>query len=353
MNIFDPQSLSATPSGCSEEHAMLNIEYVDPKDPEEGILAITINGVKLGSDDGLEWYTPRAAIGETKVAELPEGVEFRICDEVHDNLILDDSYPSLSITRQNQDLVKLTFEEAHPIQAWSSPQSRLTYCGTKKAIIENWKREGYALKLEKYSEYNDWLFIEYSTTVSSESCRSALAAGALIAQAVEDTTHNQLGPDFWKNEEPSEALIPETEETFATNVVIPLLRELGFQNVRYNHGNREFGKDILFHRYTEFCEIEHWAAQTKLGDISGEAGSLIDKIIHQIDDGFKMPFHDSTSRMQQRISKFAVITSGKFTKNAIEKICEKIENHAARNNVVFVDGERLETLAISSKLRGR
>ena len=330
---------------------MLDIEYVDPKDPEEGILAITINGVKLDSDDGLEWYTPRDVIGETKVAELPEGVEFRICGEVHDNLILDDSYPSLSITRHSQNLIKLTFEEAHHIKAWSSPQSRLTYCETKKAIIGDWKRGSYTLNLEQYSEYDDWVFIEYSTTVSAESCSSAIAAGTLIAQAVEDATHNKLGSDFWKKEGPSEAPAPETEETFAINLVMPLLRDLGFQNVRYNHGNREFGKDILFHRYTEFCEIEHWAVQTKLGDISGEAGSLIDKILHQIDDGFKMPFHDSTSRMQQRISKFAIITSGKFTKNAIEKICEKIENHAARNNVVFIDGERLETLAINSKLR--
>ncbi len=34
-----------------------------------------------------------------------------------------------------------------------------------------------------------------------------------------------------------------------------------------------------------------------------------------------------------------------ITENAIEKICEKIESYAIRNNVVFIDGEKLQTLA--------
>lgn len=58
-----------------------------------------------------------------------------------------------------------------------------------------------------------------------------------------------------------------------------------------------------------------------------------------------MPFYDLYTKQKQRISKLAIIVSGKFTENAIEKICEKIEGHAARNNVVFIDGEKLKTLA--------
>ena len=102
---------------------------------------------------------------------------------------------------------------------------------------------------------------------------------------------------------------------------------------------------VLFARLTEFQELEHWGAQVKFGDISGGARSEIDGMLGQIDDAFKMPFYDLYTRQQQRISKLAIIISGRFTENAIEKICEKIESHAIRNNIVFIDGEKIQTLA--------
>ena len=83
------------------------------------------------------------------------------------------------------------------------------------------------------------------------------------------------------------------------------LRKLGFLNVRYHHGKREFGRDVLFARFTEFQELEHWGAQIKFGDVSGGAQSEVDGMLGQIDDAFKMPFHDLYTRQQQRISKLA------------------------------------------------
>lgn len=58
-----------------------------------------------------------------------------------------------------------------------------------------------------------------------------------------------------------------------------------------------------------------------------------------------MPYYDLYTKQRQRIAKLAIIPSGKFTENAIEKVCEKIESNALRNNIVFVDGEKLATLA--------
>jgi hypothetical protein len=137
----------------------------------------------------------------------------------------------------------------------------------------------------------------------------------------------------------------EDEKSFTLGTVLPIIRKLGFHNVRYHHGKREYGRDVLFARLTEFQELEHWAAQVKFGDVSGEADGDIDVLLGQIDDAFKMPFHDLYTRQRQRISKLAIVISGRFTENAIEKICDKIESHAVRNNVVFIDGEKLRTLA--------
>jgi hypothetical protein len=46
-----------------------------------------------------------------------------------------------------------------------------------------------------------------------------------------------------------------------------------------------------------------------------------------------------------RPAKVCVIISGKFTENAIEKICEKIESYAVRNNILFIDGARIDTIS--------
>ena len=64
-----------------------------------------------------------------------------------------------------------------------------------------------------------------------------------------------------------------------------------------------------------------------------------------------MPFYDLYTKQKQRISKLAIIISGKFTENAIEKICEKIESHVVRNNLTFIDGEKIQTLAEQFKLK--
>ena len=67
-----------------------------------------------------------------------------------------------------------------------------------------------------------------------------------------------------------------------------------------------------------------------------------------------MPFYDLYTKQKQRISRLAITLhrSGKFTDNAIEKICEKIESHAVRNNVIFIDGDKLQTLAERFSGRG-
>ena len=102
---------------------------------------------------------------------------------------------------------------------------------------------------------------------------------------------------------------------------------------------------------TEFQDVEYWGAQIKFGDISGAAEGDVNELIAQADDAFKMPFYDLYTKQKQRVSKLAIVISGKFTENAIEKICEKIESHATRNNVVFIDGVKLSTLA--ERFRGK
>jgi hypothetical protein len=67
----------------------------------------------------------------------------------------------------------------------------------------------------------------------------------------------------------------------------------------------------------------------------------------------KIPFYDLLTKQKERISKLLIVISGNYTENAIEKICEKIENNALKNNVLFIDREKINALVSKFKMNKR
>jgi hypothetical protein len=269
---------------------------------------------------------------------LPEDALFEICSRFEESVIYLDSIP-IYLHRVGDNEVSVKFEDSGRRKYWDGQVGFLPYMEAKKTVVEERSKELNDITLDSYNDDGDYIFLEYSTKFSADSCETIVELAEQIVGEIDGATEMRLGAHVWKPDFGAD------EKQFTLHVVLPILRKLGFCNVRYNHGKREYGKDIVFARHSEFDELEHWGVQIKYGDISGGAGSEIDKIISQVDDAFKMPFYDIYTRQQQRISKFAVVISGKFTENAIEKICEKIESYAIKNNVVFMDGEKLMTLA--------
>jgi len=312
---------------------MINVEQEDGE-----ILSITIDGEGLDSEGDDRWVLPKYLLKGLRVADLPEGAIFQVCDRIEESVIILDSIP-IYIRRTNTCDVEVEFEDMGRRKYWDGQIGFKPYMEAKKAVIEERSAELDDIKLTSYDDDGDYIHLTYSANLNADSCATIVELAEQIIGEIEGATEMRLGAQAWKLD------IGTDEKQFTLQVVLPILRKLGFSNVRYNHGKREYGKDIVFARRTEFDELEHWGVQIKYGDISGGAGSEIDKIISQADDAFKMPFYDIYTRQQQRISKLAVVISGKFTENAIEKVCEKIESHAMRNNLVFLDGEKLLTLA--------
>jgi len=187
-------------------------------------------------------------------------------------------------------------------------------------------------------------FLTFSTEIESQTFEGMIISAEQLIKEIEGAVELTVSSPFKNLEDVRD------EEDFSLSIVIPILRKLGFSNIRYNHGKREFGKDIVFTRKTEFDYFEFWGAQVKCGDISGKANSEIDKIIAQIDDAFKVSFYDLCTKQRERISKLLIVISGSYTENAIEKICEKIENNALKNNVVFIDREKISALSSRFKM---
>jgi len=133
------------------------------------------------------------------------------------------------------------------------------------------------------------------------------------------------------------------EPKFTREVMIPLLNKMKYKKVRYNHGPDEHGKDVIFSEINKFGKEIFYAVQVKAGDISGEANSQIDKIIGQLDDAFCMPFKLLGNEKKQYISFFVIVISGKFTKNAKEKMLEKVPKQY-KQHIFFWDKDKIEDL---------
>lgn len=130
------------------------------------------------------------------------------------------------------------------------------------------------------------------------------------------------------------------EVKFTIEVLLPLFRNMRFFDVKYNHGKREFGKDVTFSEIDKFGVRRNYGVQVKAGDLSGEAGSEIDKIIGQIGDAFSMSYIDTTSREKRYISDLIIAISGRFTDNAKDKIIEKVN----QRNIHFFDIDKVQEL---------
>ncbi len=126
------------------------------------------------------------------------------------------------------------------------------------------------------------------------------------------------------------------EKLFCLEVIMPLLRRMNFQHIRYTHGTREYGKDFTFSEMNSFGYFRYYGLQAKAGNISGGVNSDIDELIGQLDDAFKMPYYELGNTEQRYISTFIIAISGKFTDNAKEKIINKIQK-GLYGSIYFID----------------
>ncbi|MFN6558784.1 MAG: hypothetical protein RMY28_003140 [Nostoc sp. ChiSLP01] len=133
------------------------------------------------------------------------------------------------------------------------------------------------------------------------------------------------------------------EDLYCRELLLLLLRRMGFLFVRYTHGTKEYGKDFTFAEITSFGNYRHYGLQAKAGNISGGVNSQIDELIGQLHDAFSMPFYELGSNEQRYISNFVIAISGIFTENAREKIVEKMPKGLI-GSVYFLDKYRINEL---------
>ncbi|PFJ42614.1 hypothetical protein COI99_30110 [Bacillus cereus] len=139
----------------------------------------------------------------------------------------------------------------------------------------------------------------------------------------------------WFSEHPN-------ENEFRKKVLVPLLKKMGYLNVRDNHGPHEFGKDIV-------CIAEQTspslgeifiAVVAKKGDVNNTIASQIQT---QIVNCFGTPYSDPLSGKKVSIDKVLVITDGAYVGTSKDSLVNVLELYANKNKEIeFWDGDNLE-----------
>lgn len=173
---------------------------------------------------------------------------------------------------------------------------------------------------------------------SEENLFDVVASFLLQVRQLVELVNDRLFGFHWKDE------YEKDEPLFTKEVVIPVLRKLGFGSVRYNHGVNEFGRDVLFSELDKFGRIRHCAAQVKAGDIAASNGVLLGTLLTQIDDAFAMPVMGPGKSKQFNISEVLVICSGRITEGAVQRLNQKLDPRLV-GSVHFLDRDDIEYFA--------
>ena len=244
----------------------------------------------------------------------------------------------MNFVKVGKNEFQVIYDELITRKYWDGPIGLKLYMEAKKDVIEERSKEVVDVNLEDYDDDGAYIHLVYSTKIYTDDMIELLSNMEQIYGEIEGATDITLGFPFSKIDDCAK------DNEFTIKILLPLFRKLGFADVKYNHGNKEFGKDIAFARRTEFDDYEYYGVQIKYGDVSGGAQGEINELIQQAKDSFSMPYYDVYSRNKLRVSKVIIAISGKFTQNAVEKIIEGVTEYPLKNNLIFLDREKIEEL---------
>jgi hypothetical protein len=207
-------------------------------------------------------------------------------------------------------------------------------------LAENLALEHQIKVIRKSYDGDSWQ-IDVKYLGPEKTVRKIYSHGQKLLTVAVKITELELQGFKWKD------IYLKNERVFSIEFIRPLLLKLGFSQIRYCHGKKEYGKDFTFIDQDKFGLKRCYALQVKAGNVRGNAKSQIDRIIGQIEDSFSMPYFDIGSKNPQYISNLIVAISGIFTENAKEKIAEKLRK-GLYGSVYFFDRDSLLELAYKS-----
>jgi hypothetical protein len=134
----------------------------------------------------------------------------------------------------------------------------------------------------------------------------------------------------------------QSEADFISRFLVPLLRRLGYSIVAEHHGQREFGRDLVFGEIDRFGEAAYHGLQAKYQDSISQSNS--EKLIDDCRQAFRNPFRHPNTGAEHRISDFVVANAGTIADNARDNFFRAATNDEHGGNVRVFDGKALLAL---------
>jgi hypothetical protein len=248
----------------------------------------------------------------------------------------DDFFASLQINRFD-DVLLFEFIKLGDDLGYYKDWSFKKFVSTMRTVVDSSDN----MFVNNYDDSDDEFARAFflTMTVSMEEFSNFFEAYLQLIKRCKDIiriTENRLNSIFWDEE------FEKDEKLFCDVFLTRYFKSLGFDKVKYNHGNKEFGKDYILEIVNIFGDREYFAVQVKAGDLSGKAKGSIFEITNQIKMAFKVPYIDFYGK-EIYISKMLVVFSGVISENAIQIIKSDIDNYM-KPNIMFFDKKNLLSL---------
>jgi len=143
-----------------------------------------------------------------------------------------------------------------------------------------------------------------------------------------------------KEESEVKRWLPQTEDELRDKIVIPLLRKMGFQQVRARpfHGPGEHGADILpFYKINEFGIREYYAVQIKTKKLRGGAKGNVIEVLRQYDSAMNVEWHDLKEGITYRLDHFILVALHGATQDAEKQLFEWPRRMGTRR-LIYITG---------------
>ncbi len=143
--------------------------------------------------------------------------------------------------------------------------------------------------------------------------------------------------------QPSDPLAGLDEAGFRTQVLIPLLNAMGYQDVDHTHGAHELGKDIVAWSESPDGSRAYTAFVVKVGRIGASATGDAGTVATQIRQAFGSSFRSKTAADVHQASTVQVVTTGTIKQPSREAILAQVDD-VQRRHVRFWDGDTVRIL---------
>ena len=134
------------------------------------------------------------------------------------------------------------------------------------------------------------------------------------------------------------------EHKMARDIIVPVLRQMGLQGVKFTGGADEQGIDVEYYELTEpEREKSYVGIQFKKGNLvysSGGSKGSVKEVRNQAEEAFEKEVHDLDSHSTRFISRFIVAVTGDINENA-RKFIGRARQKGTDRRIDYWTGDRL------------